>query len=68
MRRATGTLLLAEEVGRAVMLLSLLVVLVLVVVVEEGLYRRMERSEEPARMYVPGDAEYARAWTGPMEC
>ena len=26
----------------------------------------MDRSAEPERMYVPGEAEYARAWTGPL--
>jgi hypothetical protein len=35
---------------------DVLVVLV-VVVVEEGLYSRMDRSAEPVRMYVPGEAE-----------
>lgn len=35
------------------------------VVEGKGLYRRMERSEEPVRMYVPGEEEYVTAWIGP---
>lgn len=31
-----------------------------------GLYSLMDRSADPARMYVPGDAEYVSAWTGPV--
>lgn len=34
-------------------------------VVGSGLYSRMERSAEPVRIYVPGYAEYVKAWTGP---
>jgi hypothetical protein len=34
----------------------------------DGLYRRIERSEEPVRIYVDGDEEYVIAWTGPEMC
>ena len=30
-----------------------------------GLYSRIDRSADPVSMYVPGDAEYVRACTGP---
>jgi hypothetical protein len=44
------------------------VVEVVEVVEGEGLYKRIERSEEPVRMYAPGEAEYVTAWTGPAGC
>ena len=42
-----------------------LLLLLLPLAGEQGLYRRIWRSDDPVSMYVPGDAEYATAWIGP---